>query len=224
MNILILHSHPESRSFSSTLKDVAVNHFSQQGHRVVLKDLYAMGFNPVGSPNDFKQLSNPHYFNYMKEQMNAFLTNNYEDDLLEEMNALQEAEFLLLNFPLWWTSFPAILKGWFDRVFSFGFAYNPKDKKYSSGAFVGKKAMCCITCGASQEAYSENGEHGDLIKLLDHIHHQLLFYTGMTVLPPFIAYRAHLSDENTLKSYIEKYREHLNNIDNLNPIYKPNIK
>lgn len=223
MKILILHAHPEPKSFSSALKDIAVNHFEQQGHQVILRDLYEIGFDPVGGPADFKQLQNPNYFNYMKEQINAHMTNGFKDDLQEEMNNLNNADLLLLNFPLWWTSFPAILKGWFDRVFAFGFAYNPKDKKYSQGAFVGKKVMCCITCGASKEAYSESGEHGDLLKLLDHIHHQLLYYTGMTVLPPFVAYRAHLSDNEVLKGYIEEYKQHLNNIDNLIPIYQPNV-
>ncbi len=221
MKILLLHSHPEPKSFSSYLKDIAVEILQNQGHQVTIKDLYRSNFNPVGGPWDFEELNDPTYFNYLKEQMNAYKNNNFVKELKAEMSTLENADFLLLNFPLWWTSFPAIMKGWFDRVFAFGFAYNPKDKSYNTGMFKGKKAMCCITCGASKEAYSEGGVHGDIIKLLDPIHHQLLYYTGMTVLPPFIAYRAHLSDQATLYKYIEEYKIHLKNIDTLKPIYSP---
>src|SRR3989339_1776420 len=112
MNILILHAHPEPKSFSSALKNVAVEHFTAKGDEIVLKDLYAMNFNPVGLKNDFKHTTNPEYFNYMKEQMSAYQNHTFADDLQAEMDALVKADFLLLNFPLWWTSMPAIMKGW----------------------------------------------------------------------------------------------------------------
>lgn len=219
MNILILHAHPEPKSFSSSLKDVAIEHFKAKGDEVVVKDLYAMNFNPVGLARDFKSFANPDYFNYMKEQMNAHLNKSFSDELQAEMDALVNADFLLLNFPLWWTSMPAIMKGWFDRVMAFGFAYHPKDKRYETGAFRNLKAMCCVTTGGRKDAYAAGGEHGDLTMLLEHIHHGLLYFMGMNVLPPFYAWRAHLSDEETLKSYIEEYKKHLNNLDNFKFLY-----
>lgn len=219
MNVLILHAHPEPKSFSSSLKDIAVEHFTALGDEVAVKDLYAMKFNPVVGREDFKQISNQEYFHYMKEQMNAHLSNSFADELKLEMEAIVKADFLLLNFPLWWTSMPAIMKGWFDKVMAFGFSYHPKDMKYDTGAFKNKKAMCTITTGGSEFAYSESGEHGDINKLIEHINHGLLFFNGFQVLPSFFAWRAHLVDEETLKGYIEKYKEHLKNIPNAKPLY-----
>lgn len=219
MNILLLHAHPETKSFCSALKDVAIEHFTSRGDEVIVKDLYMMKFNPVGGEIDFKSISNHEYFNYMKEQMNAFVNNSFSDELKAEMDALVKADFLLLNFPLWWTSMPAIMKGWFDRVIAFGFAYHPKDKLYETGAFRHKKAMCCITTGGRQDAYTAEGEHGDINQLIEHIHHGLLYFTGMDVLPPFYAWRAHLSDQETLKTYIEQYKVHLKNLDYAKPIF-----
>lgn len=220
MNVLILHAHPEPKSFSSALKDIAVEHFSAKGGNVMVKDLYAMEFNPVGGKNDFKAIANNEYFHYMKEQMNAFKTGTFADDLQAEMDALKWADFVLLNFPLWWSSMPAILKGWWDRVLAFGFAYHPREMLYRTGAFRGKKAMCCITTGGSPTAYTAEGEHGDIMSIIHHINHGTLSYTGMDVYPPFFAWRSHLVDNETLELYKNQYKEHLNNLESTPFLYE----
>jgi len=55
MKILIVHAHPEPRSFCAALKDTAVAFFEKNGHEVVVSDLYQMGFNPVGGTQDFTE-------------------------------------------------------------------------------------------------------------------------------------------------------------------------
>ena len=60
--ILIVHAHPESQSFCSSLKNEAIAYFQSQGTEVKVSDLYAMGFNPVGDKHDFTQLQNPDQF------------------------------------------------------------------------------------------------------------------------------------------------------------------
>lgn len=221
MNVLILHAHPEKNSFSSSLKNIAVEHFINKGDTVLVKDLYAMNFNPVLDSGDFKKINDPLYFNAMKEQMHAFQSQSFSDDIQAEIDALKNADLIILNFPLWWSSFPAILKGWFDRVLAFGFAYHPANMKYETGAFAGKKAMCCIPIGGKKEAYMPGGEHIELNRLLDPIQHQILFYTGMTVMPPYVCHRPHLSNEETLKGYIEEYKTHLDHLDQMEPVYQP---
>ena len=54
MKALIIHAHPEEKSFSSALKNTAVEYFSSNGNEVKVSDLYKMGFNPVGGKEDFK--------------------------------------------------------------------------------------------------------------------------------------------------------------------------
>ena len=62
--------------------------------------------------------------------------------------ALDRADLLILQFPLWWFGPPAILKGWFERVFTRGFGYMP-GRKYDTGLMRGKRAMVSVTTGTS---------------------------------------------------------------------------
>lgn len=64
MKVLIVHAHPEHQSFCSSLASHAQSWFLQHGHDVERSDLYALGFDPVGSPKDFTSLENPSYFKY----------------------------------------------------------------------------------------------------------------------------------------------------------------
>ncbi len=219
MNILILHAHYESKSFCSALKDLAVEHFTEQGHIVKVKDLYAMNFNPVPSRNDFKTPANAEYFSYLKEEMNAFMTKGFSDEIKQEMDDLLWADMLVLNFPLWWSSVPAILKGWFDKVLALGFAYHPRDKKYQTGPLKGKKAFCCISAGGSEASYTAEGENGDLAGVIHHINHGTLNYCGINVYPPFVTWRTHLLPEEPLKQYLYDYKNYLNNLDKSEILY-----
>lgn len=219
MNVLIIHAHTEPKSFTTAMKDVAVQHFQSRGDNIIISDLYEMNFNPVGLQNDFKTPANPDYFSYLKEQIIAFQTNNFSDDLKAEMDKLVWADFILFNFPLWWSSSPAILKGWFDRVLALGFAYHPRDKKYETGPFFGKKAMCAITTGGSRDEYSKGGKNGDIMDMIYHINHGTLYYCGINPYPSFFAWRAHLEKEEVLKQYLVDYKKHLENLDNMQPLY-----
>ncbi|MCX6153545.1 MAG: NAD(P)H-dependent oxidoreductase [Candidatus Kapabacteria bacterium] len=219
MNILIVHAHNEPKSFSSALKDLSLNHFLTKGHEVIVKDLFEMEFNPVPQRSDFKTVLHPDYFHYMKEQVYAFQNNGFSDELTQEMNDLEWADLLIINAPLWWSSSPAILKGWFDKVLAMGFAYHPRDKKFETGVFKNKKAFCCFTAGGSEAAYSEGGENGDIDMVLYHINHGTLYYCGFEVLPSFLTWRTHLSDEATLKGYLDQYQQFLDNLDNAQKLY-----
>ena len=53
MQVLIVHAHPEPQSFTTAMKDMAVETFRAGGHTVTVSDLYAMRFNPVAGPDDF---------------------------------------------------------------------------------------------------------------------------------------------------------------------------
>jgi NAD(P)H dehydrogenase (quinone) len=93
---------------------------------------------------------------------------------------------LILQYPMWWHLPPAILKGWFDRVFIYGDVYTSK-KRFENGRFVGKKAMLSVTVGTSEDTYAYNGRSGDIDLLLWPINFSLA-YGGFSVLEPFVAY------------------------------------
>ncbi|MES2131896.1 MAG: NAD(P)H-dependent oxidoreductase [Bacteroidota bacterium] len=217
--VLIIHAHPESRSFCSALKDEAVAYFQSQGAEVKVSDLYAMGFDPVGNKHDFTQLENPDFFKYQLEQVHAYKNNVFEASLKEEMDKLEWCDTLIFNFPLWWFGLPAILKGWVDRVFAMGFSYGAGKGVYDNGTFKDKTAFCTFTTGGSEVAYGPTGKNGSLDTILYPIQHGMLYFVGMKVLPPFICFSpARITDEERTHQ-IELYKEYLSNISTHKPIY-----
>lgn len=108
MHVLVLYCHPRPDSFSAALRDAAVEGLTTSGHTVELVDLYAEGFDPVLSAHQRSM-----YFDEDKNQLG----------LEKQIDALRRAEGLLLVYPTWWFGMPAILKGWFDRVWLPGVAF-----------------------------------------------------------------------------------------------------
>ncbi|WP_043930654.1 NAD(P)H-dependent oxidoreductase [Bacillus sp. EB01] len=211
MNILIVFAHPEPKSLNGFLKDFAVETLSAAGHDVIVSDLYGKNFKAVADRNDFTVLHNPEQLNYIMEQYHASKNRTFTNDILEEQDNLLWAEIVIFQFPIWWTESPAILKGWFDRVLAYNFAYGPGH--YDQGNLRGKKAMLSITHGASSLAnYGIHGLKGDLDERLFNIQHEKLFFCGMDVIKPFIF---HASAKDDIKEELfNEYREKLLNIPN----------
>jgi NAD(P)H dehydrogenase (quinone) len=114
---------------------------------------------------------------------------------------------------------PAILKGWIDRVFAFGFAYGVgehSDKKwgdrYGEGTLKGKRALLSVTAGGWAEHYSERGINGPIDDLLFPITHGSLYYPGLDVLPSFIAYKTDNIDANRFVDITTQLRVKLENL------------
>lgn len=218
--VLIIHAHPESQSFCSSLRNEAEEYFKSQGAEVKTSDLYQMGFNPVGDKYDFMQLDNPDFFKYQMEQVHAYQNHSFESSLQSEMDKLEWCDILIFNFPLWWFGLPAILKGWVDRVFAMGLVYGAGKGVYDNGTYKYKKAFLTFTTGGPEIAYGPNGKNGDLETILYPIQHGMLYFVGMTVLPPFICFSpARITDEER-KKQLEMYRKYLSEINMMDPIYK----
>ena len=186
MNILIVYAHPEPGSFNGAMKDLAVETLVAAGHDVVVSDLYAMDFNPVAGRGDIMgEPKDPDFFSLAAEQTAAVETGRTAPDIVAEMEKLKRADFVILQFPVWWFGMPAMLKGWADRVFARGFAYLP-GRKYDTGMFKGKLAMVAATTGTSADTYAPDGIDGDILTVLWPVHNGLLRYSGFDVLPPFV--------------------------------------
>ena len=116
MNVLIIHAHPEAKSFNTALMQLATEQLTAAGHQVQVSDLYEMNWNPVASANDFAQRKNPEYLVYALEQRHNYEQQAIAPDIAAELEKLKAADLVIFNFPLYWFSVPAILKGWIDRV------------------------------------------------------------------------------------------------------------
>ncbi len=101
MRVLLVHCHPRADSLSSALCAAARESLVAAGHEVELRDLYAENFQPAVTAEAHR-----HYMDMAANQRGV------EDDIAQ----LQRAEALLLVYPTWWYGMPALLKGWFDRV------------------------------------------------------------------------------------------------------------
>lgn len=211
MNILIIYAHPEPKSFNAALKDIAVSELSSLDHQVKVSDLYAMNFKAVADSDDFSKRENEQFLKYAVEQKQAVKTNSFSRDIAEEQEKLVWADFVIFQFPLWWYSVPAILKGWFDRVFASGFIYS-RDMRYDTGGLKGRKAMLSITTGSPKGAYTPQGMDGDIHeKILYHINHGMLYFAGLEPVEPFIAWTPS-HDEEKRKVYLEEYKWRLHHL------------
>ena len=118
MKVLVVTAHPESHSFLCALANTAVTQLRAQGHEVVESDLYRMSWQAPISAQDFSaDRANATYLDISKEQEHAFAVGLGPDDVLAEQRKVADADLVIFHFPVWWFSMPAILKGWFDRVF-----------------------------------------------------------------------------------------------------------
>ncbi len=223
MNILIVHAHPEPQSFTTALKNHAVQALTDLGHHVEVSDLYAMNFNPVASSADFVTRGNPDYLNYALEQRQASKDQSLAPDIQIEIEKVQKADVVILNFPMYWTSMPAILKGWIDRVFVSGIFYGGK-RFYNHGGMVGKKAMLCFTLGGREHMFGENAIHGSIETLLLPVQRGTLAYAGFDVLPSFAAYHVPYISDEARKQMIVDYQQHLQGLEQLQPLEFPKLE
>lgn len=119
MHALIVLAHPNPRSFSHSIAAHLAEGLAANGHKPEIADLAAEGFDPRFTHNDV-DASN-------KEALPAA-------DVTAEQARIDRADALVLVYPVYWWSMPGLLKGWIDRVFTNGWAYD-----YGSDLRVVKK-------------------------------------------------------------------------------------
>jgi NAD(P)H dehydrogenase (quinone) len=225
MKILFVFAHPEPRSLNGALRDVAIEELKAQGHQVRMSDLYADGWKSQVDRADFPLLTPEARLIPVVASKEAFEARALTKDVSVEIENLLWADVLILQFPLWWFSMPAILKGWVDRVFAYGFAYGVgehSDKRwgdrYGEGTLAGKRAMLIVTAGGWEEHYAARGVNGPIDDLLFPINHGILHYPGYDVLPPFVVYRVDRLDEAGLAPIAGRLRERMRTLATTPPI------
>jgi NAD(P)H dehydrogenase (quinone) len=189
MNILYVYAHPRKASFNAAARDVAIKVLSGE-HEVQVSDLYEDQFNPVVSWADFTD-ERADALQYMDAQGQAFKLDAMSDDLKRETDKLKWADLVIFQFPFWWYGMPAIMKGWLDRVFFNGVAYD-YSHTYDKGLLKGKKAMLVVTTSGGPSAYEPGSRKGDIHQLLKPITTSFKF-TGLEALPSIVLY--HVGDQ-----------------------------
>lgn len=109
MKCLVVIAHPNTDSLCHTLAQSAISALTASGHAVTIEDLYSSGFSPALTIDERRSYYSPPFESAAVQ---------------EQIERLLSAEALVLVFPTWWFGFPAILKGWFDRAWAPGIAYD----------------------------------------------------------------------------------------------------
>ena len=122
MKHLIISAHPNPQSFNRALVEEVIKATRQAGGETVVRDLYTLDFNPVLS----------------WRELNASMEGIVPAEIKFEQKLITEADLITFIYPLWWMGFPAILKGYLDRVLSYGFAYQ-NENNISVGLLGHKK-------------------------------------------------------------------------------------
>ncbi|MGA2062666.1 MAG: NAD(P)H-dependent oxidoreductase [Thermoguttaceae bacterium] len=150
MQISIILAHPDAKSFNHAIAQTASERLRQNGHCVVLHDLYAERFDPLLPACEFTQ----------------------EASLPKEIDLhcreISAADGIVIVHPNWWGQPPAILKGWIDRVIRSGVAYKFLDGDSGEGVPVGllraKTALVFNTSNTPAER--ETAAFGDPLETL----------------------------------------------------------
>lgn len=135
MRVLVLYAHPNPESFAAALHATVVEALTAAGHDVDDCDLYAEGFDPV--------LSRAERVGYHDLATNT-------DPVAGYVARVQAAEALVLCFPVWNFGYPAILKGFFDRVFLPGISFKLVDGKVRPNLWNIRRLTAVTTYGGTR--------------------------------------------------------------------------
>lgn len=208
MHVHLIYAHPEPQSFTNALLQRAKSVLEQAGHSYDVSDLYAEGFSPLLSRQDFTSVADPDYFSVQPEQMLAEESQAFTADIRREQERVARADILIFFFPLWWGGPPAIVKGWFERVMSYGFGY-VDGARYDRGLFCGRSALVCVPVGGTAERFSASGTYGEIKQVLWPFQHCALEYLGLDLLEDFIAFAAPRVDQEQRERYLQDWADHL---------------
>jgi NAD(P)H dehydrogenase (quinone) len=195
MKIVVVYSHPVAESFGAAVLETVLSALQANGHEVRLLDLYQMNFDPVMQADERRTYND-------RAPTDPALT--------EHIEALRWAEGIVFVYPTWWYSMPAIMKGWFDRVWGVdvAFALDP-----NGGAIVPlmrhvKFLAVVTTCGASFLISHLMGHPGRRIILRG-----IRAICAPTVRTMFMAhYRMDSSTHESRTAYLAKVRRKLSKV------------
>ncbi|GIF45266.1 NAD(P)H-dependent oxidoreductase [Actinoplanes xinjiangensis] len=215
-NALWVYAHPRRESFNAHLLQAGTEALTAR-YRVQTSDLYAQGFDPVLSDRDLGELA-AKPGNIAELAGEAYTRGELPADVRDEQAKLAAAELLVIQFPLWWYGPPAILKGWFDRVLTSGFAYGDLDddglpRRYGDGGLAGRRALIVVTAGEDAASIGPRGISGDIESLLFPVTHGVLWYVGIDVLDLHVVHDADSLDAAAVERETTRLQERLRTVD-----------
>lgn len=192
MKHLIVYVNPEEESFSHRILETVKDYSLEKGHEVEVRDLYKLGFNPVLSLEEIQALEKD---------------GSVPADIKTEQDYLDWAELVTFIYPVWWM-IPAMMKGYFDRVLTYEYAYvytedGPK------GLLKNKKVFRLNSMGTHREVYEKNGLRKDYESVIDE---GIIQSTGMKVVESRLFGPSPREDKELGDKYLEEVKEIISKI------------
>ena len=183
-NVLLTLAHPNPDSLNGATAKSIQRALEEKGHSVKLNDLYRTDFDPKLGFKDFEQWG--------------------KGEVPTDVKAMQEdiawADGLVFVYPNWWNSRPALLKGYIDRVYTKGFAWD-FGANGLEGKLKGKQTLVAVTSGTPKELYQGLGiptEH-----LQNHMELGTLKFCGIEEVKFVETYAILSGDESLPKTHIK---------------------
>lgn len=186
MRHLIIYAHPNENSLNHHLLNTVIETLQSQNQEIIVRDLYAIGFDPVLSLAD----------------MQGQRMGKVSEDVQTEQDYISWAEQITFIYPIWWTGLPAIMKGYIDRVFSYGFAYR-YDQGIQKGLLKGKTTVIINTHGKSHEEYEQTGMDKALSLTSDG---GIFTYSGLDIIRHLYFDKADRASSENLESWKDQIR------------------
>lgn len=188
MRHLIIYAHPNENSLNHHLLNTVVESLQSHNQEIIVRDLYKIGFDPVLSLSD----------------MQGQRMGKVSEDVKIEQEYISWAEQITFIYPIWWTGLPAMMKGYIDRVFSYGFAYR-YDQGIQKGLLKDKKTVIINTHGKSHEEYEKIGMDKALALTSDN---GIFIYSGLEIIRHLFFDKA----DKAISEDIEIWKDQIKNL------------
>lgn len=199
MKVQIIYCHPSDKSYTHEVLTLLQSKLTEEVFDVEISDLYAMGFKTDMSEEEYEREG------FAKIELPI------PQDVREEQRKIEAADCLIFLYPVWWSDCPAKLKGWFDRVYSVGYAYGYKDNQRLEKMEKVKYGLVLCTAGHPNEYLKEIGiaESMRNVMIDDRLgmrfEHKEMIILGGTLNKE----KARLDHEKVIDTITNRIREHL---------------
>jgi NAD(P)H dehydrogenase (quinone) len=145
MHVFIVYAHPSEESFTYSVLLAFINGLKHSNHTYEISDLYKMNFKSDMELDEYERESG------------RGPNRTIPEDIKHEQEKINISDALVLIYPVWWSDCPAKMKGWFDRVYTLGFAYMYEAGKHTGACLKVKKALVLCAAGHTVEYLEEIG-------------------------------------------------------------------
>jgi NAD(P)H dehydrogenase (quinone) len=194
MKVLVVYAHPNPLSFNNAVLSAFRRGLDDGGHDCEVVDLYKIDFDPRFKQEDFAQ----------------FTGGPMPEDVREQQRKVAWADAMAFISPIWWMGFPAILKGWGERVFSNGFAYRLTREGWQGntlgriGLLSHRKVLIVNTTFFSEKDYEATGLKDAVTKTME----EWAFRgSGVPEIQHVYYYGVYWVDDPTRKAYLKSAYE-----------------